>query len=76
MFHAYFVWAGLISQIVHIFRYQSAQDIMWYMVLGLLLSEFVALPRAVDSQYWVWKLCHKVSAGLVAVLLAGVILYG
>ena len=74
--HALVVWAGGTNQIIYVFTEKSAQDITIFWIACLLFSEFLALPRAIDSPYIVWKLCHVISSILIATLLAGVIIYG
>lgn len=76
MGHSGVVWGGGIWQIIHVFSHKSAQDLTLVWIGCLLASELAALPRAIDSPYWVWRLCHVVSSVLVGILLAGVILYG
>ncbi len=73
--HALIIWGGGIYQIVHIFVNKSAKDITLLWVLCLLYAELVALPRAIHSEYWVWKICHIVGAILITLLLVAVILY-
>ena len=74
--HSVVVWSGSTWQLVHIFSAKSAKDITLFWVACLLLSEFLALPRALKSHYWVWGLCHVVSTSLLFVLLLSVVLYG
>ncbi len=73
--HAIVVWVGAIWQIIHVFSYQSAQDITLLWVGALLASEIIALPLACSSKYKIWGTCHIVGAILCAVLLVGVIIY-
>ena len=73
--HALIIWAGGLYQIIHIFHYKSAEDITLFWVGCLLASELLALPRAFDSLFLVWKACHVISAVLITLLLMGVILY-
>ena len=73
--HALIVWSGTIWQTVYVFREQSAKDITLFWIGCILLSELLALPRAVKSDYLVWKACHIISAILILILLVGVILY-
>lgn len=73
--HALIIWGASMPQIIHVYKEQSAEDILWYWIGGLLLSELLALPRAFGSPYLVWKACHVVSTILIGVLLAGVIIY-
>ena len=73
--HAGIIWLGGIFQIIHVFKYQSAQDITLFWVGCLLIAELIALPRACDSKYWVWSVCHIGGAILMALLLVGVWLY-
>lgn len=76
MLHALIVWGGGSWQILHVYSHRSAEDITLVWVTCLLLSELVALPRAFDSPFWVWKLCHVVSTILIGILLVGIVLYG
>lgn len=76
MAHAFVIWIGVIYQIIYVYSHKSATDITVIWMVCLLLGELFALPRALDSPYWAWKLCHLVAFGLLAVLLSGVILYG
>ena len=76
MGHSFIIWAGSLEQIWHIWAYRSAQDLTLFWIVCLFASELVALPRALASQYWVWKLCHIVGSCLMVALLLGVIKYG
>ena len=76
LFHASIIWLGGIFQIVYVFQHKSAQDITLFWVACLLIAELIALPRACDSKYKVWKLCHVIGAVLIGILLVGVWLYG
>ena len=74
--HATVVWAGSITQIYHIYAHKSAQDVTLFWIACILLAEFLALPRALKSPFWVWKMCHLVAIVLITILLTGVVLYG
>ena len=73
--HALVIWSGTIWQIIYVFEEQSARDITLFWMSCILLSELLALPRAIKSEYFVWKACHIVAVILVSILLIGVILY-
>jgi len=73
--HAIIIWSGAIWQIMHVFTYQSAQDITHFWVTCLLIAELLALPRALSSPYKVWKICHIGGVALLAILLVGVFKY-
>ena len=73
--HSSVSWIGSAKQIHYIYTHKSAQDLTVFWVVCLLLSELLALPRALTSGYWAWWLCHIVSTGLMAALLVGAILY-
>lgn len=75
LMHAAIIWLGSIRQIWHIYRHKRARDVMLFWVACILASEFLALPRAFTSGYWVWYTCHLVSLVLVIALMVGVILY-
>ena len=73
--HALIVWAGTIWQIGYVFKNQRAEDITVFWMTCLLLGELLALPRAIESDYIVWKACHIVASILVSVLFIGVMTY-
>ena len=73
--HALIVWGGGIWQIIHVFKTKSVEDIALAWIACLLVSEMMALPRAVRSEYWVWGLCHIVGSILLTILLVGVLIY-
>jgi hypothetical protein len=76
LLHVLIIWGGGVWQARYIFANRSAEDITLVWVVCLLVSELMALPRAIKSQYLVWKACYIVATILIAVLLLGVIMYG
>lgn len=69
------VWSGALAQIIRLYRRKKSRDISVIYIGFLTLAHVLMLPRAVDSDLWVWMTCRAVSLGLCAILLTMVIHY-
>ena len=76
LLHALVTWGGGIRELYHILKCRSARDVKLSWISCLVFAEFLALPRAFSSCYWVWMLCHVVATILLIILWVAVFKYG
>ena len=69
------IWFGALAQIYRILNRKRSNDISFHYIGCLLIAHLIMLPRALDSDYWVWTVSRIVSAILVFTLLMMVFYY-
>ena len=75
MLGASLIWFGAIAQIFRVLSRKRSKDISIWYIGSLLAAHIVMVPRAMESDLWVWIYCRVISAVLCLILLAVVLYY-
>ena len=67
------VWYGNIRQACRVVKTKSTRSLHLHLFWAMLFSITIRLPRAVTSDYWVWKYGYMISFVLMLVLVAIII---
>lgn len=75
MVGATLIWVGAVAQILRVLSRKKSKDISILYVGSLLAAHIIMVPRAVESDLWVWIYCRAISAVLCLILLVVVLYY-